>query len=220
MKTMISEITTTSTNIYRITVQVPKGECFDYQPGDYVFITLDGYEPRPYSIANAPRPDNTLDFYVKRGFGLSAALCDDLTVCHSLEISQPHHQFDFCDDHFPIDFIAGGMGITPFLSMIENHNSDQPKLRLYWGVESENDLYFTPFLEEQRLRLGDKFDIIITITAQGGNIINRYFETCNDNKEQRHIYLSGPKTLVQESVTRLLAKGIKNSMIHYDIPTN
>lgn len=219
MKATISEITIMAANMHRITVQVPQDNRFDYRPGDYVFITVDGYEPRPYSIANAPRDNNTLDFYIKRGFGLSAALCDKLTVCDSLEISKPHHQFDFPADNLPVDFIAGGMGITPFLGMIESYTADRPKLRLYWGVESENDLYFMPFLEEQRMCLGDTFDIIVTIGAQDGNIIEAYFNS-RDTNQHHHVYLSGPKVMVQESAARLLADGAKDTMIHYDVPTS
>lgn len=216
----VSEITIMAEDMHRITVQLPQDKPFIYKPGDYVFITMEGYDARPYSIANAPRDNNTLDFFIKRsGHGLTAALCDELTVCGSLTISKPQHQFDFPDDSKAVDFLTGGMGITPFLGMIESYQPDQPPLRLYWGVESKNDLYFMPFLEEQRIRLDKNFDIVVTVAEQDGNILDSYIKNYKADPS-RHTYISGPKLMVQESVSRLLANGAKDHMIHYDVPTS
>lgn len=220
MQGIVSEITIMAEDMHRITVQMPADTPFIYKPGDYVFLTVAGYDPRPYSIANAPRDNNSIDFYIKKNpHGTSGALCDTLTVCDPIAISAPYHQFDFPNDDAPVDFVTGGMGITPFLGMIESYRQGQPKLRLYWGVETENDLYFMPFLEEQRLRLGNTFDIIVTIAKRDGNIMDAYF-TSFDPAQKNHVYLSGPRGMILAGVERLLANGVEQHMIHYDVPTS
>jgi hemoglobin-like flavoprotein len=48
----------------------------DYRAGQYVSVEAPRYQPRlwrTYSMANAPRPDGTLDFHVRRGVGLQRA---------------------------------------------------------------------------------------------------------------------------------------------------
>jgi len=101
----------------------PFPEPIRFQPGQYVHIETK-HEPRQwrrYSIANAPRPDGTLEFHVRAiGVGaVSPALVWKVRVGEVLRLSEPAGSLRLPPPGRDVVCLAGGTGLAPIRALIE-----------------------------------------------------------------------------------------------------
>ena len=122
-----------------------------FQAGQYinVFVETDGIRTsRPYSIASSPAQTGYYEIMVRRvedGF-VSNYLLDELKPGDRLSSSSPSGNFHY-NPLFHGDklaFIAGGSGITPFMSMIRElaDKNLSRRLHLFYGSRVEDDVIY------------------------------------------------------------------------------
>lgn len=136
-----------------------------FQAGQYlaVFAEPDNIcTSRPYSISSPPNQTGYYDLTVKRVENglVSNYLLDQVRVGDSLVVSGPQGNFYFNPlvHSDTLICIAGGSGITPFMSMIlEIVDKDLPrKVILLYGSRDQNDIIF----HEQLTRFSEQHDQI------------------------------------------------------------
>jgi ferredoxin-NADP reductase len=97
---------------------------FEHQPGQYLNLRLQigpRRVNRSYTIASSPSRPETCDITVKRvpGGASSNYLHDHVAEGGLLEVSAPAGHFTFIGtDHTRVVLIAGGVGITPIMSVV------------------------------------------------------------------------------------------------------
>lgn len=103
---------------------------FRFEPGQYVVVDiLDNKTEvvrlagKMYTISSTPK-ELYMDITVKKMGDFSGRL-HDLEVHDKVAITGPHGDLRPKDYSKSVVFIAGGVGITPFLSMIRNYVDDQ-----------------------------------------------------------------------------------------------
>ena len=110
---------------------------------------------RSYSLCNDPEETHRYQIAVKReagGRGGSISMIDALQPGDTVEVGQPLN-------HFPLDpqaqkyiLIAGGIGITPIMSMIHQLQAEgRPPWKLYYLTRSAAQ---TAFLEKLNRAIG------------------------------------------------------------------
>jgi ferredoxin-NADP reductase len=119
----------------------------DWNPGQFTTVSLQlksGWtKPHPFTIANAPG-SNILRITVKR-FGSFTNSIHALRPGEEVRIAGPFG--DFCGDietSKSIVMIAGGIGITPFLSVLRRYRRSKPglnKTTLFWGNPDPEDFF-------------------------------------------------------------------------------
>ncbi|OGM92508.1 hypothetical protein A2755_00225 [Candidatus Wolfebacteria bacterium RIFCSPHIGHO2_01_FULL_48_22] len=113
-------------------------------------------------------------------------------------------------------FIAGGIGITPYRSMLQYlmDTNDRRDIVLFYSCSSKEDFAYREFLKKAEEKLGIRVVFLATST-QGfltEDIIQKHVPNAND----RTYYLSGPKSMV-DAYKRLLKKiGIPRRRIRTD----
>lgn len=157
----VSEIReeTDSTTTFRVVSR--DGYLPPFQAGQYInlFMEIDGVRTsRPYSISSSPSQSGYYDITVRRvdnGF-VSSYLLDEVRVGARFQSTSPSGQF-YHNPLFHGDdlvFIAGGSGITPFMSMIRDvvdHDLDR-RIQLIYGNRSSQDIIFNRRIDEQSKR--------------------------------------------------------------------
>jgi ferredoxin-NADP reductase len=99
----------------------------EYTPGSHIDVSIPGLGKRQYSLTGRGS-EYTIAIQKERlGRGGSAYLHDMLAVGDVIEISTPRNNFELFADK-PLLFVAGGIGITPFLSMLPFLDPGQFKL--------------------------------------------------------------------------------------------
>jgi predicted ferric reductase len=119
-----------------------------HRAGQFAFITFSRLEgAHPFTIASANRGDRTITFFIKGLGNFTRNLGDKIQVGQSAIIEGPYGRFQM-NRHSPNHrqvWIAGGIGITPFLAWLESLQSRPTEL-------NEVDLHYCT-----RDRVTDRF---------------------------------------------------------------
>jgi ferredoxin-NADP reductase len=97
-----------------------------FTAGAHIDVLLPDGQERSYSLLNAPGQTSVYSIAVKRqaeSRGGSAYMCDVVRVGDILQVKPPSNNFPLAETAPSTLLIAGGIGITPFLSMM--HRLDQ-----------------------------------------------------------------------------------------------
>ncbi len=130
----------------------PKKELAPFRAGQYigVKVDIDGvHTGRAFSLVSSP---NNLAYYEiavksmgKNGF-VSTHLCNDLKIGDFIEATEPLGRLYYNPIFHgnKLVFIAGGIGITPFMSMVRNIYERGLEFEVYFlfGCLTEKDLVF------------------------------------------------------------------------------
>jgi ferredoxin-NADP reductase len=123
----------------------------------------------------------------------------------------------------PLVFIAGGIGITPFRSMIQCliDKEESRDVTLVYAAKTVRDLIFLDVCEKARLAFGLK---TITVISEGdvppmnisGTIDKDLLAREVPSLATAQIYISGPEPMV-ESLSQIIRElGASNNAIHQD----
>lgn len=153
IKAEIIKIETLTANAKKITFQsLSANKRFPYfKAGQFVTVSArigDHIVTRPYSIYSSPNQalEGILEIGVCQAGYFSNYLCTEAKVGDKVMIGEPSGEFyyDNLRDSSNIVAIAGGSGITPFVSMIKSllEKSDDFNLTLIYGVKTLKDMMY------------------------------------------------------------------------------
>ncbi len=150
MPLRIAHITDVAEGIRSFELLQPDGaELPPFTPGSHIKVQVPNGLLRKYSLCNDPAERHRYVITVKRdaqGQGGSLSLCDEAREGDTLPTSLPDNAFPLVEDAKRYSFIAGGIGITPILSMIRSFGELPPApWKLYYLVRSPES---TAFLED------------------------------------------------------------------------
>lgn len=111
-----------------------------------------------------------------------------------------------------IVFIAGGIGITPFRSMIKNllDTTTTLPITLIYAAHTTNDFVFTDLFEQAKNKLGIE---VVYVTSQ---INAQLIQSTISNYKNALYYISGPEPMVEAIKNSLRSIGIARLAIKTD----
>ncbi len=171
------------------------GDLPPFSAGGHVTLRIPNGDLRTYSLCNDPDERDRYCIAVKRdalGRGGSMNLVDAAFEGDDIAVSEPRNDFELvAAPHYL--FIAGGIGITPILSMIRHlRATGQGKFKLIYLTRSAQT---TAFLDE--LKAPD-FRGMVTIHHDEGNIENALdLWPVLEKPGMAHLYCCGPRGLMQ-----------------------
>jgi ferredoxin-NADP reductase len=130
------------------TFRVGRPEGFEFEAGQFltVRVRVDGKEyARCYSISSPPQVRGYLEISVKRHGVVSNALHATARPGSMLAVRRPVGAFKYpAGDDRPIVLIAGGIGITPLVSMLRHGVAAEPArpITLLYSAHSEDEFAF------------------------------------------------------------------------------
>ncbi|MCX7928765.1 MAG: RnfABCDGE type electron transport complex subunit D [Patescibacteria group bacterium] len=206
-----------------------------FLPGQYLELTLNTTtndtrgNRRYFTIASSPT-DTKVRFGIKFADAKGSSFKDTIFNLRANDkVLAGNLGGDFVmpkDINKPLVFIAGGIGITPFISMIRYLTNVKEKrpITLFYANNTINDIAYKNVLDQANKKLGLKTIYLLTnkdlvspnwkgeVGYLNEEIIKKYLK---NHKEQTY-YLSGPSAMV-DSYKNLLAKiGIPNKQIKTD----
>ena len=215
-------------------VMLPLSRCPTFKPGQFLHLAIDQYDPsfqwpesRVFSIASSPGQftEITITFSVKGKF--TRRMFDEVKNGDLVWLKFPYGSFLFIDDKADIILIAGGTGITPFVSFLKHSikNKLDTNISLYYGVRSPEYLIFDSLLQECQKKLKNykhhiffeadseknEFDVVSNGRLSIETIL---IDTVgNDNAIY---YLSGPQKMILNFKKQLLKSGLSENKIIID----
>lgn len=120
-------------------------------------------------------------------------------------------------------FIAGGIGITPFRSMIKYllDTGESRDITLLFAAKNQDDLIFLDLIKEAEAVFGLKFIPIISEPGKNwaglsGQIDAQLLKQHVPELNQSEVFVSGPEPMVETLSQTLRDIGVPNSSIHQD----
>ena len=203
-----------------------------FQAGQYisVFVETGGVRTsRPYSISSSPHQRAYYDITIRRvedGF-ISNVLLDETRVGDSLECASPAGNFYFNPLFHSPDMVclAGGSGITPFMSMIREiaEAGLDRRLTLLYGSRSEDDIIFARELEEIAARHGSiRYFPVISEPEAGcrhrtGFLTAGLIREVLGNTDGRTFYLCGPAEMYAFCLPEMEKLGIPRRWVRREM---
>ncbi len=126
-------------------VLVPVGEALRYKAGQYVEILCPDGSWLPFSLSNRPEVEGNKELIIRLSTEVASfkLLLSQCVVGTLLHVRGPFGGYEFPTDK-PLLMLAGGTGIAPIKSLIEDL-SLTGEIHLFWGVRHSSEL----FLSEQ-----------------------------------------------------------------------
>lgn len=91
-----------------------------HQPGQFAFVTFHADEgPHPFTIASAPDDDRRIRFLIKALGDYTESLPGRLRIGDAVTLEGPYGCFDFAGPTRRQIWIAGGIGIAPFIARLQ-----------------------------------------------------------------------------------------------------
>lgn len=136
----------------------PTGTWPGHRTGQFALLTLNHREgPHPFTIASDWQAGANLRFTIKPLGDYTRKLAGSLKSGDPAQIEGPYGGFDFGSADEPQLWIAGGIGLAPFLARMEalaaSGGTRQP-IVLFYSVRNEQDAIFPPDLSELCARAG------------------------------------------------------------------
>ena len=195
-------------NIISLFFKPADGLDFNFIAGQYVSVMLPSIVGRSkcYTISSSPS-EKLICLTIKRQGEFSSALID-LNVGDKLVFNGPFGRFfpeENCKD---IVFIAGGIGITPFFSVIKDkvNCKIKPKMTLLCSNKTISDIAFFDELNELAKNKGiDKLVYFLTQEKGENPFVQEYSRI---NKESLKKHLSSFEKIPTKSRGSSIPKGI------------
>lgn len=196
----------------------PKNEKLEFKPGQFAFIRFLGNEPgkerHPFTIASSP-VDNHIRFAIK-DLGDYTSQINKIKAGDHVEIDGPHGRFGQIESKKDRVWIAGGIGITPFLSMINHlkHHPGKNKITLFYCVRNKEEAVFLN--ELNNLSKGIKsLKIVPWFSDDKGKITVEEIEKISGIQD-KHFLICGPKPMMYSLSEDLRKIGLPKQSIEME----
>jgi ferredoxin-NADP reductase len=218
-QTKIVSIKNPTTGVYTLEFSSPKR--FKYTPGEFLHLALDEYDPsgawpesRCFSIQTSPEEENIkITYAVKGGFTQRMEL--KLHVGQSVWLKLPFGDL-FTQEHSKenVVFIAGGTGITPFLSLFTDQSfAEYHSPAIYLGFRNR-ELHFYQNELEKAQQLNPALRTTVFYQDTDGIIdIEKIYAA---HAEAGAFFISGPPAMIKSFKQYLSAKGVNENRIKTD----
>jgi NAD(P)H-flavin reductase len=189
---------------------------FSYQAGDYLMLSVDGEQSKPFSIANAPQANNLIELHIRHNEQSEwMARLRQLQVGDTVWADEAKPQYKLQHESPMNFFIAGGTGIAPMKALLEQRlklGLSQPTW-LYWGVRHSDDLY----IHDTLVALSEQNDLLHYVPVVSGDqpdwhgargLVHLYARNEHPFMEEATVYLCGSWAMVQTAKQDLAEAGL------------
>ncbi|MFP3568492.1 PDR/VanB family oxidoreductase [Paraburkholderia sp. SIMBA_030] len=167
-----------------------------FTAGAHLTVRVPSGANRNYSLCNDPDETDRYVIAVKRdaaGRGGSVSMTDDVAKGGRIEVSEPRNEFELSERARSFVFVAGGIGITPILSMMRHLKATGgPRFKLYYVSRSPET---TAFLEELS---SAEWKPHVVVHHDHGDLANAFdfWPVFEKPGSGAHVYCCGPRALM------------------------
>jgi predicted ferric reductase len=193
-----------------------EGNTLRFQPGQFVFVRFAelGGEAHPFSITSAP--DEAALRLVVKALGDHTRAIMNLPPGGSAELEGPYGTFSqLVLANSRQVWIAGGIGITPFLSMARSLDGTSHEIDLYYCTEAADQAYFL----NELFQVADRNPTVRVIPIRKvhlGRLSADDIEAASRDLPEKDILICGPPVMIRNITGQLRARGVPRTRIHYE----
>lgn len=172
-----------------------------HRPGQFAFVTFDTAEGHhPFTIASADRGDRTVTFAIKALGDYTRSLPRKLVVGSAVHVEGPYGRFEFTRGNRRARqiWIAGGIGITPFLAWLESLQEGPAtpvKAELHYCVRDRKS---DPFVERLQALCDTLPEVQLQLhDRQSGQLNAEALAAVSGDNRPSEVWFCGPRGLAE-----------------------
>jgi len=218
-KCFVKEIKWETRDVF--TLKLDTNKKLSFKPGQFCFLRLNKdklYARHPFTISSSPNEDS-LNFTMKIT-GRFTKIASQLKQGEEVIVDGPFGIFTVKNDGKDLVFIAGGVGITPFISMIKDrlHSAKQQNITLLYGAKTRKDIIFRKELDEVNKKWFKKVYVLSNEKKsskywKNGRIDSEIIRNNVVDLQNSLFYICGPEPMKDEMVKILTNMGVKKQNI-------
>ena len=240
---VVSEVNPIDPQVVEITMK-PTGPPLRFTPGQFVYVTFysDTFNAQfhPFSVTPegssaivSVRPGDVRNqfhpFSITAGAGdpnlrvAVKAVGDYTTAMRQLDVGAaaraegPYGSFSYLNvDNMEQIWVAGGIGVTPFLSMARSLEDDGSyEIDLYFGSKNLESAYFL----NELMMLSDKVSGLRVIPYPEdrlGHLNAEIISSSSGGLEGKEIFICGPPIMIDVLTAQFADKGIESARVHFE----
>lgn len=195
----------------------PMGEKLSFKPGQFAFVEVQGKgwsEPHPFTISSAPGDDN-LRFTLKVLGDWTRKVREDLKAGGEVIVRGPYGRFDSTKARDKQIWLAGGIGVTPFLSKIRDFDAGDPRqITLVYAVREQKEALFFEELQAKAAAIPNLK--IVSLYSNNGEFarVDIMKTKIDGDLTDYDYFLCGPKPMLKGLMKDLKAAGVPSNTIH------
>lgn len=216
---VVERITSLAPDVQEYIFRFKTPEVISYEPGQFILIKINAQPEmfRAYSISHYDISGRSVGITIKKmeqGYG-TTILFDLLKEGEEIELEGPlGRELVIAEDVSKVLLVAGGIGITPFVPIVEDlifRKSQVKEIKLIYGVNKEEEFLYREHFESLSKDYG-KFQFIpVVAKPQESWTKEKGFVT--DVMSQLDlagykVYMCGPKPMTTASLRVLQQRGV------------
>lgn len=204
----------------------PLGKPLRHQAGQFVFLRIGNRavsEPHPFTIASHPG-EAVLRVHIKRLGDWSNRIGDRVGIGDVVRVEGPYGRLGLWPGRrhrdAPIVWIAGGVGITPFIGAAQRRHSGGPIPELFYAVRSRTEAAGLDVLEAAHVN--GRIRLHLHVSEENGRLTASDLTTRfgSDGLVGAHVVMCGPDALIDDMTRAVVALGARHVHVEgFDIRT-
>ena len=229
----VIEVRRETPDVWTVKLSPPEGvKRFDYLPGQFQFLTFYRdrglpVEEHHWTISSAPTESVHVSSTIKE-LGDFTSTIGKTKPGDAAAVHAPFGRFSYVlhPEENDLVFIAGGIGITPLMSMLRHMRDTRSDIRvlLLYANRTEEDIVFKRELQEIGAGEHPRLKTVHILSAAGegwhgetGYIDSEKIERFCWSSSEKAFYLCGPAGLVDGVIKILKGRGVRDGRMHREI---
>lgn len=199
-----------------LTLEPVAGALPGFEPGAHVEVSLPGGDSRPYSLidwegkADAP-VSYQLGVLLEQDSKGGSQFMHALKPGDRVHVGAPRNSFALAETDAPALLVAGGIGVTPLISMAAALKAGGRSYRVVYAARSVPAMAFRETLLE---RHGDALTLHFDDQAGGSLDLPTLLI---DAAPGTHLYVCGPRPMMEAAREAALDAGFAPESIHFEL---
>ncbi|KXU16107.1 Oxidoreductase [Streptococcus oralis] len=192
-------------------IEIKVSRPFHYQYGQFAFLKIfqEGFEKAPHPFSISGGHDQTLYFTVKNAGDHTKNIYDNLQVGSKVTVDRAYGHMIMDEGSQSQIWIAGGIGITPFISYIRENPVLDKTVRFYYSYRGEENAVYLDMLRHYAAT-NPNFDLRLVDSEKVG-FLNFDHE---DIPDQTTVYMCGPLVMMNAISKSIKKKSPKTKLVY------
>jgi len=202
--------------VLEVAVQV-KGRWPGHESGQFVFVTFDRREgAHPFTISSAWSGDGHMNFLIKDLGDYTRVLPQSLKTGDPVKIEGPYGQFNFNSPSPRQIWVGGGIGITPFVSRLEELKVQpfEKPIDLFYATASPYNLAIHKLT---RLARGARVTLHVMVEANNGRLTAQKICELVPDWQFGDIWFCGPTGFGRALQKDFYQRGLASKHFHEEL---
>lgn len=196
----------------------PVKQAITFTPGQFAFLSIkeDGLrEPHPFTIARGPDEQGRVDFVIRDLGDYTHRLIGKAAIGMHANVYAPFGRFVRPAVATREIWIAGGVGISPFIAWLDDQSTECKSVTLFYFFTPGREFPSAAHLSERAQQRGVELQPVSS-GPTSTSFRRRFAELASDNPSQIRISFCGPKGLLTHIQKLMREHGIPESNLAYE----